>query len=389
MTDRIFICSKCMNKINGNLKFCPICGNETSNDEVVNSNALTPGICLNKRYVIGNVLTTDEKNITYMGLDKHLESKIAILELFPTKIVTRLENNVVANNFSNETIFENVKINFSNIHKTLSKFRALPNILKIYETFEENNTIYVIQEILKGTTFSKYLDDNYGELPWEHSKKMFLNLIQIIKHMHNNKIVHLALTPNTLIINNNNLKISNFNNAKFIDQNYDFEVKLNDGYSAPEQYSKENKTGTYTDIYSVAAIMYKTLTGTKPVNSTSRLSNDNLLPPNILNSKTPKNVSFAIMSALVLAPKLRTQTMKDFFDDLTAPPREKNKNLEILNKQKIEKNKKIKKDKNKYKDENKTKTRNLVFTSLLISCSILSFFLILTLFFIFNKSIFN
>ena len=387
MNNKNFICYRCMNKLNSDLKFCPICGFETINKKNLKL-SLPSGFCLNNRYVINEVIAKDELTITYLALDKHLESKIAILELLPLEIVTRFNNKVLVQNYSDEKNFEDIKNNFLNLHKTLSKFRVIPNILKIYETFEENNTVYVVQEIIKGITFSKYLDRNYGELPWEQSNNMFLNLIQLLKHLHNNKIIHTDLNPNNMLIQNNNLKIVNFNRSKFNGSNFNLNLQLNDGYSAPEQYSKENNIGTYTDIYGIAAIMYKTLTGTKPVNSTSRLSNDNLLPPNVLNSNTPKNVSFAIMSALVLSPKLRTQTMKDFFEDLTAPPRERNKNIETLNKNKVKNIKKVKKIK-KYNPEKETKTRSLVFTSLLISCSVVSFFLIITLFFVFNKSIFS
>ena len=146
--------------------------------------------------------------------------------------------------------------------------------------------------------------------------------------------------------------------------------------------------------------MYKSLTGTKPVNSKSRLSNDNLLSPNILNSSIPKNVSFAISSALVLAPKLRTQTMKDFYEDLTAPPREANKNripkpklkriskkeqLDQLEQQKI----KLKTEKEKFKEEKKeTKTKKIIFLSFLISCSVVSFFLVIAIFLLFGQDLF-
>ena len=167
--------------------------------------------------------------------------------------------------------------------------------------------------------------------------------------------------------------------------------KLNEGYSAPEQHDK-GKISTYTDVYSLAAVMYKSLTGTKPVNSKSRLANDNLLPPNILNPYIPKNISLAIMSALALSPKFRTQTMKDFYEDIITPAREEkanhlsqkpNKKTNLIKKTN-KKDAKIKKTKTK----KETTTKKLIFFSLLISCSILSFFLVIIIFLIFNEDFF-
>ena len=138
--------------------------------------------------------------------------------------------------------------------------------------------------------------------------------------------------------------------------------------------------------------MYKSLTGTKPVNSISRLSNDNLLSPNILNSNIPKNISFAISSALVLAPKLRTQTMKDFYEDLTAPERTNNRIINISKKENIKKvkEKKTKKqteEKNYVKEKKEPKTKNIIFLSFLISCSIVSFFLVIAIFLLFGENL--
>lgn len=402
MNEKNFYCNRCMNKLTSNVNFCPVCGYKTYNLNLLNY-FLKPNTLLKNRYKILKTLSTTEKTISYLGLDENLESKIEIIEFYPNKIVSKIENKVIVKNYYHKENFNNLKNNFLELHKNLISLRFLPNMLKIYGYFEENNTVYIVQEFLKGITFSKYLANNYGELTWESSKNMFLNLINLLKNLHSKKIIHTDLTPNNLAIENNILKIINFENALINYENFkEYKFKLNEGYSAPEQYEGKN-VGTYTDVYSLAALIYKSLTGTKPVNSTSRISNDNLLPPNTLNFKIPKNISFATMSALVLAPKLRTQTMKDFYEDLTAPTRESGilreeilqkeiNEIKKTKKQKTKKNKKIQKNKTHSKTHNNNKEKNyknLIFKSLLISCSIISFFLVLTLFLVFNENIFD
>lgn len=380
-----------MNKLKNNTKHCPVCGALISKEKILKF-SLTPGTLLNNRYTVGNVICKNNNTLTYIAVDEQLGSKITILELFPTEIVKRIDSEVVVKNFDNEKLFEKLKKDFSNLHKCLITLRGLPNILKMFAILQQNNTIYVVQENPKGISFEKYLSNNYGELSWPNCEKMFLKLIKLMKYLHNNNITHCDLYPKTLFVEDGILKIIDFSNSLINSANILTTPKLNDGYSAPEQYDNK-KVGTYTDVYSVAAIMYKALTGTKPVNSKSRLSNDNLLPPKVLNSNIPKNVSFAIMSALVLAPKLRTQTMKDFYEDLTAPAREDRKKIDIQIDTPIEQiitvNKPQPKQTLNRKSPPKTKRRSIVFLSFLISCSIVSFFLVIVIFLLFSDSLFG
>lgn len=407
MQETNFRCYRCMNKLEQNLKFCPVCGNEIVNQKLL-SYALPPGTILNEKYLVGHVINKDKKTLTYIGLDTHLESRVLIIEIYIKEILNRFDTRAVIENGENEKIFEDIKTNFYMVHKNLTKLRVLPNISKIYSIFSQNNTIYVVKEISRGITFNEYLSNNYGELSWNQSKKLFLDLIKLLKHIHSLKIIHQDLTPNNLYFENNMLKIIDFKNAK-IEDKFNLNFILNEGYSAPEQYDNKG-IGTYSDVYSLAAIMYKSLTGTKPVNSRSRLSNDNLLPPNILNPNIPKNVSFAITSALVLAPKLRTQTMKDFYEDLIAPPREtskihmlvkkenpktkkiKQKNLKKESTEKIKKQKRVKENeefKELQEGKKETKTKKIIFLSFLISCSIVSFFLVIAIFLLFGDNFFE
>ncbi len=389
-------CYRCMNKLRNNSKRCPVCGNIISKEKILNF-SLNPGTLLHNRYTVGNVICKTNNTLTYIAIDEQLGSKIAILELFPTEIVKRIDSKAAVKNFNNEKLFEKLKTDFSNLHKSLISLRVLPNILKMFTIFQQNNTIYVVQENPQGISFEKYLSNNYGELSWPNCEKMFLKLIKLMKYLHSNNIVHCNLYPKTLFVEDGILKIIDFSNSLISNSlinsaNILTSPKLNDGYSAPEQYDNK-KVGTYTDVYSVAAIMYKALTGTKPVNSKSRLANDNLLPPKVLNSNIPKNVSFAIMSALVLSPKLRTQTMKDFYEDLTAPAREDRKRINIQIETPIEQIIPIKKPQPKqtsnHKKPKKTKSRSIVFLSFLISCSIVSFFLVVVIFLLFSDSLFG
>ena len=163
MQETNFRCYRCMNKLEQNLKFCPVCGNEIVNQKLL-SYALPPGTILNEKYLIGHVINKDKKTLTYIGLDTHLESRVLIIEIYIKEILNRFDTRAVIESRENEKIFEDIKTNFYMVHKNLTKLRVLPNISKIYSIFSQNNTIYVVKEISRGITFNEYLSNNYGEL---------------------------------------------------------------------------------------------------------------------------------------------------------------------------------------------------------------------------------
>ena len=180
MQETNFRCYRCMNKLEQNMKFCPVCGNEIINQKLL-SYSLPPGTILRERYLIGHVVNRDNKTLTYIGLDMNLESRVLIIEVYVKEILDRLDTRIIVKNKENEKIFEDIKTNFYMVHQNLTKLRVLPNILKIYSIFPQNNTIYVVKEISKGITFNEYLANNYGELSWNQSKKLFLDLIKLLK----------------------------------------------------------------------------------------------------------------------------------------------------------------------------------------------------------------
>ena len=350
---------------------------------------LVSNTCLNKRYIINKPIFRNKNFISYLAFDEIIKTNIIIKELFPITLVNRCENNKnVLINSTKLKYFKLAKENYIEIFKTLQKFRANPSTIKIFSIFSENNTIYCVQEVPKGISLKKFLSNNYGELNWEQSKTIFLKLMHFLQNLHNYNIIHCGLSPETILVHNNNLKIIDFSNALYNFKKHILPQKLHDGYAPVEQYQSNLNIGTFTDVYSLAAIIYKSLTGTSPVNSTSRLLNDNLLPPKNLNPSIPKNISVSIMSALILSSKMRTQTVSDFCADLTAKSRDYYKNDYYNNHQK-DKNIEIRQHINtlepiKKKKTKEIKTRSIIFMAMLISSSVVLFTAAIIIFILFS-----
>lgn len=321
-------CPQCMREIEQGSSICPFCGFPVSKRQHL-PNHLQPGVLLFNRYLLGNVLRYNNEYVVYAAHDQHLDVTVDIKEFFPSQLAKRSENGVVTPLEGKEEEFNRIGLDFSNLHHTLSKFRTMTNIIQVYTLFEQHNTCYVVLEHIQGVTWREYLSEHYGELEWEHASKLFLDLIRSMANLHKNGILHCGLSPETLFMTRQNqLKLADFATMDLRTQTGVMIPQLFDGYAAPEQYNGEHG-GTWTDVYSIAAVLYKTLTGTMPTSSNTRAFNDNLIAPDVLNAHVPKNVSLALMSALTLAPKIRTQTMDDLFADVVTPPRAVQKTIDL------------------------------------------------------------
>lgn len=321
MMDMYQRCPQCMHRVD---KAAPICQNCNYNLENIPpaSYNLAPGSLLQGRYQLGNPLYDFKDSITYIALDTELDTIVSITEFFPKEIAHRAENGQIMANEGKNSLYIQLGKEFADLYNALAKLRTLSPILPVYSIFEQNHTCYIIMEYIKAITLREYLAENYGELPWSTVSPMFSPLLKTLKHLHEIGIVHGAISPETILVDQDkHLKLTHFSIPAFRQNLETVSPVLFKGYAAPEQYTGQQSIGSWTDVYGLAAVLYKSLTGTMPSESNTRAFNDNLISPDILNAQIPKTVSIAIMSALTLSPKLRTQTMDDLLADLITPPR--------------------------------------------------------------------
>ena len=93
----------------------------------------------------------------------------------------------------------------------------------------------------------------------------------------------------------------------------EMEPQLFAGYSAPEQYQPESWRGGWTDLYSIAAVTYRVLTGVVVPDAAVRQQQDRLMEPILLDERIPQNISDALYRALSLKPEERFDSMDAFF----------------------------------------------------------------------------
>lgn len=304
---------------------CPNCGYDPK-AQPGQSYALRPGTILNGKYVVGTPLGQGGFGITYIGWNLVLDRKVAIKEYFPTGQVSR---NV---SFTNDlqwyttaqarAALEQGLVSFQKEARKMALVSGIPQVVDVLDVFEENQTAYIVMDFIAGQTLKDRLAKT-GPLPWEQAKAIFLPVIEAMDKVHGQGLIHRDLSPdNLMLLPDGSVKILDLGAAKDLNVNSGASSMqvAKSGFSPLEQYTQRGGSGSWTDVYAMAATMYYSLTGVLPPAAVDRVANDPLRWDLPQLTALPGYVLAALKRAMGLLQDQRTQTMAEFLSQLK--PRE-------------------------------------------------------------------
>ncbi|MBR3628990.1 MAG: PASTA domain-containing protein [Oscillospiraceae bacterium] len=305
------LCCGCMEYKPGDAAVCPNCG--YADGTAYDANYIIPGTELNERYIVGVKLRSNSEGATYIGYNKSIGCKVLIREYMPEGLCTRLKGmSVICVNSQQVVQYKALMAEFTELNKSLAHMRNVSHITPTLDLFSSNNTTYAVYEYIDGVTLVDYLKDNAGELTWSQVKEMFPTFFTTLSLLHNNGIVHRAISPDTIYVTSKNeLRLTGFSISTVRTMHTELPCEIFDGYAAPEQYNANTRQGTWTDVYGICAVLYRILTGCKPTEATSRMQNDNLCAPHEMNPNIPKHVSKVIMRGMSLFSEDRIKTVTE------------------------------------------------------------------------------
>ena len=311
------LCLGCMND-NGGEKICSICGFDRSQPN--DSEYLTLGYWIKDRYLVGRVIEHNGEGVTYIGWDNKEDSIVNIREYYPKGAANRNEDGTVAIAAGNEFTFNEGIMSFLELNRKIATLSHLPSLLPTVEVFEEGGTAYNITKAVPGITLREFLIRNGGDLTWEQARPLFLPLITTIAGLHEAGIVHRGISPETIFVGRDGkLRIIDICIRSVRMSNSNLAIQLFPGFSAVEQYGYDvqYRDGKYTDVYGMAATLFRVLMGKAPTDVTERISNDNMQIPARFAEVLPKYVLAALANGLQLLPADRIQDMDSFRIALT------------------------------------------------------------------------
>ena len=144
MINRCYGCMTTYEDYNG---VCPHCG-YVEGTAPENAMHLMPGVILNNRFIVGKVVGYGGFGVTYIGWDKLLAQKVAIKEYLPSEFSTRAPGNTFVTIFDGDKKeqFNSGKHKFVDEAKRLAKFTDCSGIVKVFDSFIENDTAYIVME---------------------------------------------------------------------------------------------------------------------------------------------------------------------------------------------------------------------------------------------------
>ena len=169
--------------------------------------------------------------------------------------------------------------------KLLKKLRNHKNIIKYFEHFETKKYFCIVMENISGGNLLKAIN-KMSKFSEPMAKNIFKQLIQTIKYLHNNDIVHRDIKPDNILLElDNTIKLCDFGVSKQIKKGQ----LLTDSCGTPAfiapEILKDNPYDPYiTDIWSSGVVLYIIVSGFFPF----RGINEAELRKNILGGKYPE-----------------------------------------------------------------------------------------------------
>lgn len=327
-------CLGCMEEFDGQFEVCPFCG-YIQGTPAREAYHIAPGTVIKKRYLIGRVLGSGGFGITYIGYDQVLEKKVAVKEYLPTEFATRMPNQTKVTVYAGdkrEQFLAGMNKSLDEA-KRLAEFQQTAGITQVYDFFEENNTAYIVMELLEGETLKDKLKRD-GKMTVEEALPIVLAVIGALKEVHAKNMIHRDIAPdNIYLLKNGEVKLLDFGASRQVTTTHSksLTVILKLGYAPVEQYQSGGNQGPWTDVYALAATFYKMITGVRPQESPERRIKDTLKEPSKLGVQIDKNVENALMNALHVRIEDRTKSAEEFEQALYSPEVERTKATEEKN----------------------------------------------------------
>lgn len=318
--DRGRLCMGCMNPLPEGRGECGICGYPANgNNEPL---YLSAGTILSERYLVGKLLEQTGDAAVYIGFDRVLKAPIIIREFLPDTLADRAPSGELHIISGCEKTFRDYYEKFRSHARALARMRELSSVVAVYDIFEQNHTAYTVSEYCEGNTLETRLKQVGGHMKWDEARPLFMPLLASLISLHSAGVTHLGISPQNIIVGSDGkLHLHGFCITEARRVSTDLRPRLISGYSAPEQYGFGQDVGVWSDVYGLAATIFRTLTGNPPPEGSRRAKDSNdLFVPSDVAAELPDYIAAALFNALQVNPDNRTRSIDLFRDQLSTAP---------------------------------------------------------------------
>jgi serine/threonine protein kinase len=229
-----------------------------------------------QNYRVSKVLSCGGFSIVYLAHDEN-DTPVAIKEYLPSSLALRhqgdalpsiAEENVATFRYGMKCFFEE--------GRSLARL-SHANVVRVLNFFRANETVYMVMRYERGRTLQEHIQHHRGTVKEDFIRNVFTMLLNGLREVHTNKLLHLDIKPANIYIRNDGSPVLiDFGAARqtLSDEAMRLNPMYTPGFASPEQYRNRELLGPWSDIYSVGASMFSCLSAAAPQPADQRLVND-------------------------------------------------------------------------------------------------------------------
>lgn len=240
--------------------------------------ALPPGTRILDYTIDGPIGAPGHFGITYLARDAR-GARVALKEFFPAEIVLRDGEALRLRRAEDAGIFRWGLRGFVDEAQLLARFQH-PNIVRGLAAFEANGTAYLAMEHVAGESFAEVLQRE-GRMREVRLRPFLIPVVDGMAQAHAAGLLHRDICPHDVrIAEDGRPVLTDFAAARNVLRFKSRSVKLafTPGYAPIEEYLVSGRQGVWTDVYSLAAVAYRAITGQVPPEAPERKLADTLAP---------------------------------------------------------------------------------------------------------------
>jgi serine/threonine protein kinase len=267
-------------------------------------------------YRIDSKISSGGFSIVYLAYDED-DKPVAIKEYLPSALATRTAGEMVPS-----VKPEHIATYRAGLRCFFEEGRVLsrifhPNIVKVINFFRENNTVYMVMNYVTGLSLQelilKFRDEGQREVLSESFiRDTFYSVINGLREVHLNKVLHLDLKPANIYMRRDGSPILlDFGAARstLIEDSAKLFPMYTPGFAPLELYKKQT-LGPWTDIYSLGACIFACMTGIPPQAADSRVKEDKMdAAYKALRGIYSDELISIVRWCMKMTPELRPQSM--------------------------------------------------------------------------------
>ena len=212
---------------------------------------------------------------------------------------------------------DNIRLEKIKVEAQVLKSLNHRNIVHFVDEKDEGDNFYLVLEMVNGLT----LMDRFRNKPLDETtvRRFTLTILNVLKHIHANNIIHRDLNPKNIMLEpSNRLVVIDWGAAKYgwIQISSTVTQIGTPGWSAPEQFTT-GQAVSCSDLYSLGAVAFFLLTGQEP-RLYQNLNGGLRKSPCEVNSAVSEEMSTLVRVAMDQDPDKRYQTASDMISVLTS-----------------------------------------------------------------------